>query len=265
MDLVQILNITVHNLSREELLSRLHPNAGGVVVTPNIDHLIKLQSDEEFYSLYQSADYRVCDSQLLFYFSRWLGAPIREKISGADLLPSFYRYYKGDQRVKLFLLGGEPGTPETAKARINEKVGYPMVVDAYSPPYGFEQDAAECEAIIEKVNRSGANVLAVGLGAPKQEKWIFKHRDRLTNVSTFLAVGAAIAFEAGTVKRAPAWMSEAGLEWFYRVLMEPRRLWKRYFVDSLPFFTLIYQQRMNRYKNPFAKNTMPKAHSLPQT
>jgi len=103
-----------------------------------------------------------------------------------------------------------------------------MVVGAYSPPFGFEADPAECRAIIERIRQSGATVVAVGLGAPKQEKWIFRYKDQLPQVSTFLAVGAAIGFEAGTLERSPQWMSQIGLEWFYRLIQEPRRLGMRY-------------------------------------
>ncbi|ASC71554.1 UDP-N-acetyl-D-mannosaminuronic acid transferase [Halomicronema hongdechloris C2206] len=264
MTVIQLLNITLHNLTQTDLLHRLHPyRGGGVVVTPNVDHLIKLQSDEEFYRLYQAADYRVCDSQILFYFSRILGTPIREKITGSDLLPAFYRHYGQDPEVRLFLLGGLPGTPEQAQAKINAKVGRAMVVGAYSPPFGFEKDPAECRAILERIRQSGATVVAVGLGAPKQEKWIFRYKDLLPQVSTFLAVGAAIGFEAGTVERAPRWMSDVGLEWFYRLLSEPQRLWRRYVLQALPFLGLILAQRCRLYRNPFTAGAQPA--STPQT
>jgi len=260
MDLIQLLNITLHNLTQADLLHKLHPDrGGGVVVTPNVDHLMKLQRDAEFYRLYQAADYRVCDSQILFYFSRILGTPIREKITGSDLLPAFYRRYGQDPAVRLFLLGGLPGTPEQAQAKINAKVGRPMVVGAYSPPFGFETDPAECRAIIERIRQSGATVVAVGLGAPKQEKWIFRYKDQLPQVSTFLAVGAAIGFEAGTLERAPPWMSQIGLEWFYRFLMEPRRLWRRYVLQALPFLGLILAQKCHLYRNPFTTGAKPAA------
>jgi len=253
MALIQLLNITLHNLSRAELLHKLHPErSGGVVVTPNVDHLMKLQTDAEFYRLYQAADYRVCDSQILFYFSRILGTPIREKITGSDLLPAFYRRYGQDPAVRLFLLGGLPGTPEQAQAKINAKVGRPMVVGAYSPPFGFETDPAECRAIIERIRQSGATVVAVGLGAPKQEKWIFRYKDQLPQVSTFLAVGAAIGFEAGTLERSPQWMSQIGLEWFYRLTREPNRLWRRYLIEDIPFLGLLLKQWVGIYEDPMS-------------
>ena len=240
---VNILNIPIDNINTRELVERLKD--GGVVFTPNVDHLVKLQKDREFYRVYQDADYRVCDSQLIIYASRFLSQPIAEKVSGSDLFPAFYRRYSTDPSVKIFLLGGMPGVAEEARCRINYKVGRDMVIDCYAPPFGFENDPAECRKIINMVNRSGANVLAVGVGAPKQEKWIVKHRERLTSIKTFFAIGATIDFEAGNLKRAPLWMSRAGLEWLYRLVLEPRRLWRRYLVEDLGFFMLILRQKLS--------------------
>lgn len=247
---VHLLNIEIHNLTLIELLEKLR--LGGTVFTPNVDHLIKLQKDYEFYQAYQGADYKTCDSKLIYYASYFLGAPVREKISGSDLFPAFYTYYRNDPSVKIFLLGAAPGIAELARQRINAKVGREMVVGAHSPSFGFERDEAECAAIVDLINRSGATVLAVGVGAPKQETWIMRYRDWMPQVTTFLAIGATIDFEAGTVQRSPKWMSEVGLEWLFRILCEPKRLWKRYLVHDLPFFWYVLQQRLNRYRNPWA-------------
>jgi N-acetylglucosaminyldiphosphoundecaprenol N-acetyl-beta-D-mannosaminyltransferase len=245
---INILNIPIDSIGMSDLLDEL--KQGGVVFTPNVDHLMKLQKDREFYQVYQNADYRVCDSQLIMYASRFLGQPIREKVSGSDLFPAFYQRYSTDESVKIFLLGGEAGVAATARQRINAKVGRNMVVNSYSPPWGFENDSEECARIINLVNSSGANVLAVGVGAPKQEKWIIQYRSQLTEIKTFFAIGATIDFEAGNLRRAPAWMSSAGLEWLYRLVSEPGRLWKRYLVEDLGFFALIFRQKLQMNPRP---------------
>lgn len=250
---VNILDVAIDNIGMQELLEKLA--TGGVVFTPNVDHLVKLQKDREFYQVYQEADYRVCDSQLIMFASRFLGQPISEKVSGSDLFPAFYRYYGNDENVKIFLLGGMVGVAEIARHNINNKVGRNMVVGCYSPPLGFENDPKECRKIVKIINNSGANVLAVGLGAPKQEKWISQYKLRLGSIKTFLAIGATIDFEAGSLKRSPAWMSSAGLEWLYRLVSEPGRLWKRYLVDDLGFFVLVLRQKFNRNRRrDFAHN-----------
>lgn len=246
MQQVNILNVAIDNLSSQELLEKL--KYGGVVVTPNVDHLIKLQKDAEFQDVYNNADYKVCDSQIVKMMSNLLGTPIREKLSGSDLFPAFYNHYKHDETVKIFLLGAAEGVAYKAQQQINAKVGRKIVVGSYSPSYGFEKNPEECEKILEIITQSGATVVAVGLGAPKQEKWIHKYRKRLPNVKVFLAIGATIDFEAGHRPRSPQWMSDLGVEWAFRLLSEPKRLWKRYLVEDLPFFLLIFKQKFNLYK-----------------
>ncbi len=246
---LNFLNISIDNLSSMELLQQLQ--SGGTVYTPNVYHLLRLQRDRDFYQVYKQADYCICDSQILWIVSRLLGRPIREKISGSDLFPAFYNHYKNDETVKIFLLGAAEGVGEEAKSQINQKLQREIVVDTYSPPYGFEDDPEECEQILQKVNDSGATVLAVGLGAPKQEKWIDRNRAHLPGVKVFLAIGATIDFEAGNVPRSPRWMSTLGLEWIHRIVMEPRRLGKRYFNDALPFVWLVLAERLGLYRDPF--------------
>ena len=251
MTQVQLLNVNINNLAMSDLLDNLQ--SGGLVVTPNVDHLMKLQRDPDFYGVYQEAEYRVCDSKILMYVSRFLGTPIIEKISGSDLFPAFYNYYRNDKSIKIFLLGAEYGIAEIARRKINTKVGRNIIIDTYSPPFGFEKDEEECQEILGLINSSDATVLAIGVGAPKQEMWIAKHRKYLPKVKIFLAIGATINFEAGSIKRSPQWMSEVGLEWLYRLSSEPRRLWKRYLMDAVPFLYLVCKQRLQLYKNPWSK------------
>lgn len=242
---VKLLNILINNLSLQELLEQIKE---GVVFTPNVDHLIKLQNDEDFLRVYTIADYKLCDSQILLYASRFLGSPIKEKVSGSDFFPAFYNYHKHNQAIKIFLLGADTGVARQAQININKKVKRNIIVDSYSPLFGFETTDKECMEIVEMINKSEATVLAIGVGAPKQEKWIYQYKHKMPNIKIFLAIGATIDFEAGNVKRAPKWMSNIGLEWLHRLLSEPKRLWKRYLVEDLPFFWLILKQKFNLYK-----------------
>ena len=251
MNEVKLFNICIDNITTEQLLEELG-RRGGIVFTPNVDHLMRLQKDKEFYDIYNKSDYRVCDSQIVYYASRLLNQPIAEKISGSDLFPAFYNYYRDCEEIKIFLLGAAEGVAARAKVKINEKVGREMVVDCYSPPFGFEKDELECQRIVDRINHSKASVLAVGVGAPKQEKWIMKHKDKLNHAKIFLAIGATIDFEAGEKPRSPQWISEAGLEWLHRLVSEPLRLWKRYLIEDMPFFLLLMQQKLNLYHSPFS-------------
>jgi N-acetylglucosaminyldiphosphoundecaprenol N-acetyl-beta-D-mannosaminyltransferase len=246
----QILNVEFDNLTMIELLENLRQ--GGVVYTPNVDHLVKLQRDRDFYDIYRQADYRVCDSQIVFYIAKFLGFAIKEKISGSDLFPAFYTYYRHDLSMEIFLLGAKSGVAQRAQDCINQKLDRRIVIGAHSPSYGFETNEAECQRIVALINDSRATVLAIGVGAPKQEKWIAKYRHQLTHVKVILAIGATIDFEAGELRRAPRWASQVGLEWLYRLASEPKRLWKRYLLEDLPFLGLVLRQKLGHYRDPFA-------------
>ena len=245
---VNILDVEIDNLSRDELLQRLALK-GGVVVTPNVDHLMKLRHDTEFQKVYEIADYRVCDSKLLMFAASFLGTPLCDKISGSDLLPWFCDYHRDHPEVKIYMLGAAPGVAKLAQQRINARIGRDIIVEAHSPSFGFEKNPEECEAIIERIQASSANVLVVGVGAPKQEKWIVKHKDAMPNITTFLAVGAAIDFEAGHKPRSPQFVTELGLEWLHRTMSEPKRLWRRYLIEDMPFFGLVFQQWLAARRN----------------
>lgn len=237
---ISLFDVAIDNLSMAELIPKL--KFGGIVFTPNVDHVMRLRHDAEFRNIYNCATYRTCDSQVLMYAARILGQPLVEKISGSDLFPAFYNYYAADPDVKIFLLGAQEGVAAVAQKQINQKVGRNMVVGVYSPPFGFEKDTAECDRIVEMVEVSGANVLAVGLGCPKQERWIYNYKDQFNAIKLFLAIGATIDFEAGNVSRAPKWISDIGFEWVYRLLREPRRLWKRYILNDLPFAWVLLEE-----------------------
>ena len=244
---VRLLNIDILSITRDELLKKLKK---GVLITPNVDHLVKLQKDKDFYNIYQQAEWVVCDSKILYLFSKLLKHPLPEAIPGSSFFTSFYMYHKDDENCKIFLLGAGEGIAEKALDNINRKVGRKIIVGAHSPSYGFEKDEKECKELVKIVNESGANVLLVGVGAPKQEKWIMKYRNNMPKVDIFMALGATIDFEAGTLKRAPLIWQKCGMEWLYRVIKEPRRLFKRYFVDDMQFFLYFSKQLLGIYKNP---------------
>jgi len=248
---VKILNIEVDNVSMDELLNSFN---SGFLVTPNVDHLMLLQENRKFFEIYQQADYVTVDSQIVNWATRFLGHPVKEKVSGSDFLPAYCDFHKNNPEIRIFLLGGMPGVAQQAARNINAKSGREIVTGAHSPSMRFVTDQAECNEAIELINSSGANVLVVGLGAPKQEIWIAEHRDRMPGIHSFMALGATLDFEAGTVSRAPRCMSCCGLEWLYRLYQEPGRLWKRYLVRDLPFFYLLLKQRLGLYKSPFPNN-----------
>lgn len=251
MDRIKILNVELDNLSQDELLAQLKK---GVLVTPNVDQIVKMQSDREYYNIVRNAEWVVCDSNILYLCSKILGTPLAEAIPGSSFFPAFYEYHKEDENCKIFLLGAMDGVAQTAMENINEKMGRKMVVGAYSPSYGFEKKQEENVQIYQMINDSGANVVLVGVGCPKQERWINAHKAMMPKVDIWMALGATIDFEAGNIKRAPLIWRKLYMEWFYRFLQEPKRMYKRYFVDDPKFFWYLMKQLLGLYKNPFESN-----------
>lgn len=249
---VQILNLSIDNYTFQGFLEEL---TEGVVFTPNVDHLMKLQKDKSFYDVYIQADHLVCDSQIVKASSNILPqAKIKEQIAGSDLFPAFCQFHKNNNdKIKVFLLGGTTSeSTMNAWQTVNDNAGSQVVIGGYSPPFGFEKSEEENQKIIDMINASGATVLAVGVGAPKQEKWIMANRHKMPAVKILFAIGATIDFLAGNVQRSPKWITTIGMEWLYRMAQEPKRMFKRYMIDDMPYFWLIAKQRMGTYQNPWA-------------
>ena len=248
MSRIKILNVIIDNITQDELLQRLDY---GILVTPNVDQIMKAQSDRDYYDIVSRAEWCVCDSKILLLCSRLMGTPLKEAVPGSSFFPAFYEYHKYDKNCKIFLLGAMDDVANKAKDIINSKVGREIVVGAYSPTYGFEKKQEENGAICKMINESGATVVLVGVGCPKQEKWIDAHKEKMPGVDIWMALGATIDFEAGNIKRAPMVWRKMYMEWFYRFLQEPRRMYKRYFVDDPKFFWYLLKQKFGKYKDPF--------------
>lgn len=251
MDRIKILNVEIDDISQEGLLKQLKK---GVLVTPNVDQIVKMQSDREYYNIVHQAEWVVCDSNILYLCAKILGTPLPEAIPGSSFFPAFYQYHKDDENCKIFLLGAMDGVAQKAMECINEKMGRKIIVGAYSPSYGFEKKPEENKQIYRMINDSGANVVLVGVGCPKQEKWIDAHKAQMPNVDIWMALGATIDFEAGNVKRAPMIWRKLYMEWFYRFLQEPKRMYKRYFIDDPKFFWYLMKQLLGLYKDPFEES-----------
>ncbi|MBO5780389.1 MAG: WecB/TagA/CpsF family glycosyltransferase [Muribaculaceae bacterium] len=244
----KLLNISIDRITTEQLLNDL---TEGVLLTPNLDHMVNLQHNRELYDAYCTADWVVCDSRILYFLSKTTKKPLPETIPGSSFFREFYLYHKDDPDCKILLLGAKPGVADQAMENINKTCGRKIVVGAHSPSFGFEKNEEENNAIIEIIKQSNANVVLVGVGSPKQELWIMRHKNRLPQVKIWLPLGATIDFESGQLKRAPRIVQRIGMEWLYRVIKEPKRLFKRYFVDDMKFFIYYLKFRLNLYKNPF--------------
>lgn len=250
MSRLKFLNTYVDNLSMEEVIIAVDKliNNGkyNYIVTPNVDHIVKLESDDQFKEVYKDASLILTDGMPLIWISKKLKTPIKEKVSGSDVFPRICEL-AAEKGYKIFLLGAAEGVAQKAAENLMEKYNGLNIVGTYSPSYGFENKPEEIEHIIKLLTDAQPHILAVGLGAPKQEKFIHKYKEQL-KVPISLAIGASIDFEAGNIKRAPKWMQNCGLEWFYRFIKEPIRMLKRYFNDDLKIFSIYLKYKNDSYE-----------------
>ncbi|MGC2637229.1 MAG: WecB/TagA/CpsF family glycosyltransferase [Acidobacteriaceae bacterium] len=210
------------------------------IVGPNA-HLVTLaQHDKRFAAAMQAADLSVPDGVSVVMASRLLQSPIPERVPGGDLMERMCaeaaRY-----GFRVFFLGGLPGAAIMAAHNLQERYPGLTICGTYCPPLGFENNPRELARMREKINAVEPDLLCVAFGAPKQEIWMQENRDQL-RVGAILPVGAALDTHAGLRRRAPQWIQWIGMEWGFRLAMEPRRLWRRYLIGNAKFVALTLRQ-----------------------
>ena len=245
---MKFMNTEIDNLTMNEALERIdtliREKNSSYVVTPNVDHIVQLEKNQELRKIYANAALVLVDGKPLLWIAKLYGTPIKEKISGSDLFPQLCGL-ASKKGYKMFFLGAAEGVAERAAANLRRKNNGLAIVGTYSPPLGFETNEKEMKKIEETVKKAAPDILVVGLGCPKQERFMYCNSSRL-GVPVSLGLGASFDFEAGMKKRAPRWMSNCGLEWFYRFLQEPRRMFRRYFVDDVKILFLIWRYRRGK-------------------
>jgi len=224
-------------LSEQQVVARivgdLADGRGGWVVTPNIDICRQLSHDPAARELISGATLVVADGMPLVWASRLRGHPLPERVAGASLIFTLSAAAAVSGK-SVYLLGGEPGVPGRAAAELVRRYPSLLVAGTCAPPCGFDRRPGEIERIAAKLAQAKPDIVFVGLGFPKQERVIAALVPGLP-ATWFIGCGAAIPFAAGALPRAPRWLQLLGLEWAYRLVSEPRRLFRRYLVDDLPF------------------------------
>lgn len=242
---IKFMNTCIDNLTMSETLNEIdkliQKKICSYVVTPNVDHIVRLEKDEELQKVYKNASLILTDGKPLIWISKWYKTPIKEKISGSDLFPRVCQL-AANKNYTMYLLGAAEGVADTAAKNLMKKYPGLNVVGTYSPPFGFEKNEQEMNKIKTQIQEVHPDILIVGLGCPKQEKFMYYHCKEL-GVPISFGLGASIDFEAGNIKRAPKWMSNHGLEWLYRFSKEPKRLFKRYFVDDIKIIQVARKYR----------------------
>lgn len=217
----------------EHIVTASRAGRGGWVATPNIDICRQVQHDEALHRLVASASLVVPDGMPLIWAAKLVREPLPERVTGASLIFSLTEAAARQQR-SIYLLGGAPGVPERAGEELQRRYPGLLVAGTDAPPVGFDADPQGITAVHANLAATAPDIVYVGLGFPKQERLIARLAPFFP-ATWFISCGAAIPFAANALPRAPQWMQSAGLEWAFRLLSEPRRLYRRYLLHDLPF------------------------------
>lgn len=240
MEKQPLLNAYVNNVNMTETLreiSRLaEEKKKSYVVAINVDVVVKMEKDDYLKKITNDADLTLVDGKPLMWIAKWHKRPVKAKVSGSDLVPELCRMAAA-KGYSIFMIGGKDGIVEKARENLEKDIPGIKIAGTYSPPFGFEKDEAELEKINEMITASHPDIVIACFGCPKQEKWIYENYQKY-DAAVSICAGATVDFLAGSVKRAPKWMSEYGLEWLYRFSQEPKRLFKRYFFDDMKIIKL---------------------------
>lgn len=223
-----------------------HARRGGqpsFVTTANAQHIVLLEQDVLLRKIYASADLVLPDGFSLLMAARVYGQSIQERVAGVDIFQALC-LRAAELGLSVFLLGGRPNSANLT-AEVLKRHRPDLRIATYCPPYGFERSPEGLEETERAIRAARPDLLFVGLGAPKQEYWIYEHGLNLS-VPLLMGVGGTFEMVAGVVKRAPLWMQRMGLEWVHRLCLEPRRMWRRYLIGNFTFASIVARQRGRR-------------------
>ena len=238
----------VDSCSFEQACSAIiaHARSGGrpsFVTTANAQHVVLLERDKHLRAIYERADLVVPDGYSLLLAARFSRRSLSERVTGVDMFQSLCGS-AAKHGLHVFLLGGRPNSANlTAEVLRNRLPG--LRVTTHCPPLGFEESDKELEVTATAIRAAKPDMVFVALGAPKQEYWIHDHGLQL-GVPVLIGVGGTFEMVAGMVSRAPVWMQRTGLEWLYRLCLEPRRMWRRYLIGNLVFGGVVIRQQARR-------------------
>jgi len=254
---IVILGIPVDNLDMDETVERIlslieasrRDGRARLVATVNVDFVVNTLTwrlsrlrHPELIDILRRADLVTPDGMPIIWTSRMLGAPLKERVTGADLVPRLAQAAARSGK-SIYFLGGQGDVGQQAARQLQAQFPDLKVAGADSPFVKIEGEALTAETdkdqeVVERINRSGADILLIGFGNPKQEVWFERNRSQL-RVPVSIGIGGTYEFVVGTVARAPQWMQKAGLEWIFRITQDPKRLWKRYVVGFFKFGVMI--------------------------
>jgi len=233
---VPVLGVAVDDIDMSSTLSRIrrwiHERAGVRICVAPVSTIVEASEDPEYQALVNGADLVVPDGMPVVWAARTKGARQVKRVCGPDLMRTICTDYSFTH-VRHFFYGADQDTLDLLQSRLRDLNPEINICGAIAPPY-FPEAVPESDEVIAKINAAEADIVWVGLGAPKQDLWAELHRDRL-EAPVLIGIGAAFDFLSGVKPRAPRWMQACGLEWLFRLCCEPRRLWRRYLIGNTRF------------------------------
>ena len=240
---VNVLGVGVSAVSMQQALDTI---AGWVegrethyVCVSGVHGVMESHRDETLRRIHNAAGLVTPDGMPLAWLGRAFGGAHVQRVYGPDLMLACCSAFAG-RGYRHFFYGGGAGVPERLASRLRERIPSLQVAGCYSPPFRA-MTAEEDDALIRRINESGADIVWVGLSTPKQERWMHSHVGRLT-AAALIGVGAAFDFHAGLKRQAPRWVQRSGMEWLFRLATEPRRLWRRYLRNNPEFVVRVLVQ-----------------------
>ncbi len=246
----QVLGVRIHAMQIPEVVTRMEEwirqrDACCYIAVTDMHSLMQAQQAASFKMILQNADLVVPDGFPLVWLGRRKGFDLRRRVYGPELMERFCEL-SAAKGYRHFFYGGAPGVAGKLSARFAARFPGLQVAGSYCPPFR-PLTRQEDEEIVSLIDGSQADVVWVGLGAPKQERWMHEHRGRL-KAPVLVGVGAAFDFHTGRIAQAPEWMRERGLEWLFRLSREPRRLWRRYVIYGTRFVALVLLESLGLRK-----------------
>lgn len=255
---VVLLGIPFHDVTMDETLAEIDrivlEGKPRYIATANLDFAAQASRDVELQRILMDAHLVLCDGTPLIWASRLLKAPLRERVAGSDLTPRLMAHAAA-RGYRLFFLGSDEAVLKITKERAERDNPGLVVCGIYAPPHAklLELDN---DAIAARVKEARPDILLVALGVPKQEKWIYMNQS-LLGVPCSIGIGASLDFIAGKFSRAPVWAQKCGLEWLFRLMQEPRRLFSRYLEDFVFLVSACYRQKRDLREPPEAPAPKP--------
>ena len=243
---INILNTKTDNYSMSESVklidSTIHNNSQINHVVVNAGKIVDLQSDLQLRKSVNDCDLINADGQAVVWASKVLGKPLKERVAGIDLMINLVELAH-KKKYKIFFFGAKETVVKTVVEKYSSQYS-PDIIAGYRNGYFTKEDE---KSIAKQISNSGANILFVAISSPTKENFLYENRELLKTLNFTMGVGGSFDVVAGKVKRAPLWMQNSGLEWFYRFIQEPKRMWKRYLVGNSKFIMLVAREKFFKH------------------